>query len=247
MRLKIIPQRALTQWRGAAEKICLPLDEVHIWSAGLRVGCAALCACWDLLSPEEVRVALRHRFAKDRREFVITRALLRQILAHYAGRATADLCFDSNSSGKPVLSGTQSLHFSVSHSRDLALLAIAHSQVGIDVEYVQSIVLRQTEIEQYLARPEQSRLQALPAQVRTVALYRCWTQKEAVLKALGVGLLYSPRDVNVLAEGGKSHIVSALGRNWLVREVAAPVGYAAAVAIEQPKCRLRWRQWNVQA
>src|SRR5260221_11192080 len=60
MPLKIIPQRALTQWRGAAEKICLPLDEVHIWSAGLRVGCAALCTCWDLLSPEEMRVAFSH-------------------------------------------------------------------------------------------------------------------------------------------------------------------------------------------
>ncbi len=247
MRLKIIPQRALTQWRGAPEKICLPLDEVHIWSAGLRVGCAALCTCWDLLSPEEMRVALSHRFAKDRREFVVTRALLRQILAHYAGRATADLCFDSNSSGKPMLRGTQSLHFSVSHSRDLALLAIAHSQVGIDVEYIQARVLRQTWIEQYLARPERSHLQALPVKARAVALYRCWTQKEAVLKALGVGLPYPPHHVNVLADGRKSHVVSALGRIWLVRQVAAPFGYAAAVAIEQPNCTIRRRRWRVHA
>ncbi len=244
---KIIPQRALTQWHGAAEKICLPLDEVHIWSAGLRVGGAALCTCWDLLSPEEMRVALSHRFAKDRREFVVTRALLRQILAHYAGRATADLCFDSNSSGKPMLRGTQSLHFSVSHSRDLALLAIAHSQVGIDVEYIQARVLRQTWIEQYLARPERSHLQALPVKARAVALYRCWTQKEAVLKALGVGLPYPPHHVNVLADGRKSHVVSALGRIWLVRQVAAPFGYAAAVAIEQPNCTIRRRRWRVHA
>jgi 4'-phosphopantetheinyl transferase len=247
MRLKIIPQRALTQWHGAAEKICLPVDEVHIWSAGLRVGGAALCTCWDLLSSEEMRVALSHRFARDRREFVVTRALLRQILAHYTGRAAADLCFDSNTSGKPVLRGTQSLHFSVSHSRDLALLAIAHSQVGIDVEYIQTHVLRQAVIEQYLARPERSHLQALPAKARAVALYRCWTQKEAVLKAFGVGLLYPPRQLNVLAGGRKSHVVSALGRNWSVRQVAAPVGYAAAVAIEQPNCTIGRRQWRVHA
>jgi 4'-phosphopantetheinyl transferase len=245
MRLKITPQRALTQWR-TEEKICLPVDEVHIWLAGLGVGGAALCTCWDLLSPKEIQVALGHRFARDCREFIVTRALLKQILARYAGRATADLCFDSNSSGKPVLRGTQSLHFSVSHSRDLALLAIAQSQVGIDVEYIQTIVLRQKVIEQYLARPEQTRLQALPVEARAAALYRCWTQKEAVLKALGVGLLFPPRRVNVLADSRRSHVVSALGRNWLVREVAAPVGYAAAVAIEQPKCRLRYRQWSVQ-
>jgi len=146
-----------------------------------------------------------------------------------------------------VLRGTQSLDFSESHSRDLALLAIAHSRVGIDVEYVQTIVLRQTSIEQYLARPEWSRLQALPAKARAVALYRCWTQKEAALKALGVGLLYPPRRVNAIADGRKSHVVSALGRNWLVRQVAAPVGYAAALAIEQPNRTIRRRQWRIHA
>lgn len=247
MRPKIIPQRAVTQGHGEAEKICLPLDEVHIWSAGLRVSGAALCTCWDLLSAEEMRVALNHRFAKDRREFVVTRALLKQILAHYAGRPTADLCFDSNSSGKPMLRGVESLHFSVSHSRDLAFLAIAHNQVGIDVEYIRTDVLRQTAIEQYLARPERSHLEGLPAKARALALYRCWTQKEAVLKALGVGLLYPPRRVNVFADSRKSHIVSALGRNWLVRQVAAPVGYAAAVAIEQPNCTIRRGQWRVSS
>jgi 4'-phosphopantetheinyl transferase len=141
--------------------------------------------------------------------------------------------------------GTQGLHFSVSHSRDQVFLAIAHSQVGIDVEYAQTSVLRKSVIEQCLARPERSHLQALPAKARAVALYRCWTQKEAVLKALGVGLLYLPRNLNVLAGGRKSHVVSALGRNWLVRQVAAPVGYAAAVAIEQPNYTTRWRQWRV--
>ena len=242
--MKIIPQRALTQWHGAAEKICLPVDEVHIWLADLRVGGAALCTCWDLLSPEEMRVALSHRFANDRREFVVTRALLRQILAHYADRAAADLCLDSNSTGKPMLRGAQGLYFSVSHSRDLALFAIAHSQVGIDIEYVQTRVLRQATIEQYLASPERSQLRALPAKARALALYHCWTQKEAVLKALGVGLLYPPRQVDVLAGGRNSHVVSALGRNWSVRQLAAPAGYAAAVAIEQPNCTIRRRQWR---
>jgi 4'-phosphopantetheinyl transferase len=247
MRLKIIPERALTQGFGAAERIWLPVDEVHIWSVDLRLGGAAVCTCWDLLAPEERWVALGYRFAKDRREFVVTRALLRQILARYTGRATADLCFDFNSSGKPVLRGAQSLHFSVSHSRDLALLAIAQSQVGIDVEYSRTIAFRQGVIEQCLARPERSHLQALPPKARAAALHRCWTQKEAVLKALGAGLLYPPRHLNALADGGRSHVLSALGRRWLVRQVDAPVGYAAAVAIEQPNCRVKWRQWRVRA
>jgi 4'-phosphopantetheinyl transferase len=246
MRLKTISSLARTQWWGAAQKVCLPADEVHIWSADLRIGSADLCACWDLLSPEEKRFALAHRFSTDSREFAVTRALLRQILAHYAGRAAAGLCFDSTSGGKPLLRGAEGLHFSVSHSRDVGVLAIARRPVGVDVEYVQSHVVGQTVIEQFLSGPEQLRLQAMPAGARAVALYRYWTKKEAVLKALGVGLIYPPRNVNVLATRG-SRVVRALGCRWFVREIAAPVGYAAAAAIEESPCRLRWRYWKVHA
>jgi 4'-phosphopantetheinyl transferase len=246
MRLKTIAQLPPTQGPGRAQKTCLPADEVHIWSAGLRAGRAVLCTCWDLLSAEEKRFALAHRFAKDRREFVVTRALLRNILAHYAGQAAAYVCFDSNSSGKPLLRGTEGLHFSVSHSHDLALFVIARRRVGIDVEYIRSSVVRKAVIDQCLSLPEQIRLQAMPAKVRALALYRCWTKKEAILKAVGVGLSYSPRHVNVLTRR-RSHVVCALGRRWFVRQIAAPAGYAAAAAIEEPHRRLRWHQRKVQA
>lgn len=244
--LKMIAPRAMTRWLDASEKICLPDDEVHVWSAGLDVWGAAFCNCWDVLSPEEMRVAMEHRFLRSRREFVVTRALVREILGRYTGRAPADVCLDYTSSGKPLLSETESLHFSVSHSRDQALLAVAHSLVGIDVEYVETNVRPETISEAYLACPERAYLQALPSSARMMALYRSWTKKEAVLKALGAGLLYPPKYLNVLP-GRKSHIVSTLGRNWLVRQVAAPVGYVAAVAVEQPDDRLRWRQWSVHA
>jgi 4'-phosphopantetheinyl transferase len=240
----IVPQQAMTQWPGVADEVRLPPHEVHIWSAGLHLEGAALCACWDLLSREETRRASTYRFAKDRREFVVTRAVLRQILADYTDQPAAALCFDSSSSGKPVLRGRQDLHFSVSHSSDLALFAVARKPVGIDVEHRHSGMLWQTAVAHYLSPREQSYVQALPVAARTVALYRCWTRKEAVLKAFGTGLLYPPQQVSVLPESKKPSVVSLLGRNWVVRQVPAPRGYAAAVAIEESSQRIKWRRWK---
>lgn len=246
LNLHSAPQQA-NQWRGVADEVRLPPHEVHIWSAGLQVEGATFCACWDLLSREETRRASSYRLAKDRRQFVATRAVLRQILAHYTGESAADLNFDSSSSGKPVLRGKQGLHFSVSHSSDLALLAVARNPVGIDVEHRHSGILWQTAVGHYLSPREQSYVQALPVAARTVALYRCWTRKEAVLKALGTGLLYPPQQVSALPESKKPCVMSLLGRNWVVRRVPAPRGYAAAAAIEESGQRIKWRRWKFPA
>ena len=83
------------------EPLRLSPGEVHVWRVGLQIEGLALCACWDLLSPEETRVASSHRFVKEMREFVITRAVLRQMLARYTGQSAADLRFAFNPCGKP--------------------------------------------------------------------------------------------------------------------------------------------------
>ena len=96
-------------------------------------------------------------------------------------------------------------------------------------------------IEQCLSDREQHYVRALPAGQRNQALYRCWTRKEAVLKALGTGLLYPPQQVNVIAGAKKTCVIRLFSRDWLIRQVAAPRGYAAAMAIEEPRCRIACR------
>jgi 4'-phosphopantetheinyl transferase len=226
-------------------KIPLPNEEVHVWSIDLRLGHAAMCSCWDLLSAEEVQDALRRRFAKDFQEFVVTRALLRKILAQYVDCSAPHLCFDSNSNGKPVLLGMPNLHFNLSHSRNYAVVAIAHRPVGIDLEFIKGNCMRQAVVEQLMSTSEWSQLLKLPAKARFTALFRCWTRKEAVLKAAGLGLLYPVRHLNVLAGSESNQLVSVMGRKWLLWEVAAPKLYAAAAAIEHPKGEFRCRQWKL--
>lgn len=244
MHLSPAPHQIPPLWHTTAGDRRLPLDEVHIWRVGLQMESSALWACWDLLSPEETRVASSYRFVKDLREFVITRAVLRQILARYTGQSPADLRFESNPGGKPVLQGAQSPHFSVSHCSDLALLAVARVRIGIDVEHVRPGNFWQKAIGQCLSPRERAYLEALPAKSRTMALYRVWTRKEAVLKAVGTGLLYPPREVSVLPENKEPSVVSLLGCDWFVQQVPTPGRYAAAAAVEAPTCKLKWRQWR---
>jgi 4'-phosphopantetheinyl transferase len=228
------------------EKLSLPAEEVHIWSIDLRLAGGALCACWDLLSSEEMRLALRRRFAEDFREFVVCRALLRKILAQYGDDSPQDLCFDSTSR-KPILRGMPGLHFNLSHSQNHALVAVARRPVGIDLEFIQPECMRRAVVEQFLSSSERSQLLGLPAQARSAWLFHCWTRKEAVLKAAGPGLLYPVRNLNVVAGSESAQVVSVMGRSWLVWQVAAPELYAAAAAIEHSKGEFRCCQWEVQA
>lgn len=250
MRLSIASPQRVSEFPRAANDFRLASGQVHIWWMGLRVEGAALFACWDSLPANEAKQASHYRFAKDCREFVVRRAVLRQLLGRYSGRPAAELLFDFRADGKPILRNIEGLHFSVSHACDLAVVAIARHPVGIDLERVQkglfgpSLVgahFGQALIEQCLSHRERHYLHALPAEERNKALYRCWTRKEAVLKALGTGLLYPPQQVSVIAGTKRTCGIRLFSRDWIVRQVAAPRGYAAAMAIEEPHCRIACR------
>jgi 4'-phosphopantetheinyl transferase len=249
MRLNFAP--ACQMLRPDPAEIDLPADELHVWWIRLHVETSALCACWDLLSPEEAVRASTYRSASDRREFLVTRAALRHVLAQYTGYEPAGLIFDFGSAGKPMLAGSQEIHFSVSHTSHLALLAVARNPIGVDVQQMQGGAFSNALLEQSLSSDEQHYVQALPPEARRRALYRCWVGKEAVLKALGTGLLYPPQAVTVLPAGRGLCMVTLLNRNWLIRLLSAPSGYAAGVAVEQTRIgsnlRLREHEFPVSA
>lgn len=249
-RLNTVSPQNVDESSRLANEVRLAPGQVHIWWMGLRVEGAALCACWDSLPAQEARQASTYRFAKDCREFVVRRAVLRQILGQYSGRPAAELLLDFGA-GKPVVKNVEDLHFSMSHASDLAVVAVARHPVGIDLEHVQKdlfgtsflgrALFGEALIEQCLSNRERCYVRALPAEQRNQALYRCWTRKEAVLKALGTGLLYPPQQVNVIAGTKRTCVIRLFSRDWLIRQVAAPRGYAAALAIEESHCRIACR------
>jgi 4'-phosphopantetheinyl transferase len=143
-----------------------------------------------LLSDDERHQAARFVFEKDRTLYVTAHALLRQSL-RLATRQT-DIHFRTNKFGKPEIAAFgnwPTVKFNISHSGPVAVCSLSQRfEVGVDVEEVDEARSFEEIVASQFTPFEQDRLAAYPATARMDAFFRFWTLKEALVKALGVGL-----------------------------------------------------------
>ncbi|MFC9295345.1 4'-phosphopantetheinyl transferase family protein [Streptomyces sp. NPDC057011] len=199
----------------------------HGYGFGSGVG-----AAFELLDAEERRRARARRSAADRAVYVAAHAALRLLLGAYLAADPAGITFVREDCpgcggphGRPALPGAP-VHFSLSHTRGLALLAFADSPVGADVEEVPSGD-RLPEVPAALHPRERAELAALAPGPRAAAFARCWTRKEALLKGTGRGI-----DARLMAAtrvGVGPAPVAQPG--WRLTDLRVPAGYAAACAV----------------
>ena len=143
----------------------------------------------QLLNAEESARHQRFIFTRHRHQFLVSRALVRSVLAQYLGLAPAAVAFSKNIHGKPQLSPQTALYFNLTHTNGLVALAVTRSgPVGIHVEFLsrQADIVKLTG--RYFARDEASALFSLPVSDWNQRFYDLWTLKEAYLKACGTGL-----------------------------------------------------------
>lgn len=177
-------------------------------------------------------------FADDRARFLVSHAGLRRCLAGALGCASEVLSFRPGPFGKPALATVgRELHFNLTHSRSLALVAwSASAPLGVDVEDVQ----RQTEEigigRLVFSAREQQALERLPAgDDRRAAFFELWTRKEAVLKALGTGLTRSATEIDIGSTfGGGPWVWSdpTTGLRWTIADIDVGPDQKAAVAVQ---------------
>lgn len=224
----------------------LERKQLHVWQTRLDQPPDRLPTYLRCLSADELERAARFRFADDRRDFVAGRAFLRTVLARYSGIEAAQVKFAYNSYGKPSIAGPESLRglfFNLTHSRQLALLAVTlEADVGVDVEYVRSV--DDGIPERYFSGSEVTALRALPESLQQEAFFNCWTRKEALIKALGEGLSLALDSFDVsLAPGAPAAILrTSEGMDqpsaWQIEHLAPAEGYVGAVAIRAQECSL---------
>ncbi|MBA3661803.1 MAG: 4'-phosphopantetheinyl transferase superfamily protein [Gammaproteobacteria bacterium] len=172
-------------------------NAIHLWIIELDLTQEPVSEQFILLSTDEKARAERLKLAVHQEKFIRTRASLRLILSKYLGIPPHFLAFDYNPAGKPTLKKTlhSSLHFNLSHSGGLAVIAIAQdSPLGIDLElmktpYPESIASR------FFTPSEQALLAVQTDRAR--AFYQVWSKKEALIKANGQGLAISLRQFSV--------------------------------------------------
>ena len=90
--------------------------------------------------------------------------------------------FEYNEHGKPFIEG--GLHFSISHCKEGIAVVVDDEPVGIDIEHIRPA--SDDLIERVMNEEEQRLIAEASAPDR--AFTKLWTQKEAIVKAQGVGI-----------------------------------------------------------
>lgn len=145
-----------------------------------------------LLSADERERAARGR-PDVRRRFVACRGRLRLMLARLLGVEPRNVKFCYGEYGKPSLEGEDAhgWRFNVSHSGDVAIIAVSRSEVGVDLELADgrgSLDSLASSAPAILAESERLVWLTLPSHERIESLLRTWVAKEALLKAMGCGI-----------------------------------------------------------
>lgn len=193
-----------------------------------------------LLGPQERDRAARFRFGRDRTTYVVAHALWRGLLGRCLGVAPADVPLRFAASGQPELPGTGWVT-SLSHSGTLVMLAASRAAaLGVDIERAPSSARLQALAGEICSAEERESLCALPEAAREHALLQLWTRKEALLKAAGIGLAWSPASFS--APAGVSVVLpGATTSSCVARDLAPVPGWVAAWATSPDADELVWR------
>jgi 4'-phosphopantetheinyl transferase len=217
----------------AQQQLSTCAASVDVWPLSLQLPAGTLDSLARTLADDELQRAERFRFRRHAECFIAGRGQLRQILAGLMDGDPASLRFVYGPFGKPSLQGASSLRFNLSHTGELGLLIVAEgAELGVDVESDRGRDSCEQIARRFFASAEIEELMSLPAGERDAAFLRCWTRKEAYVKALGGGLQLALDAFAVsLAAGEPPRLRScALGEDELRRWTLIDLSYACAGA-----------------
>ncbi|RLB72460.1 MAG: hypothetical protein DRH07_04510 [Deltaproteobacteria bacterium] len=180
----------ITPWQYPPSELVLKDGELHLWRFGLDSSKPELDDLRGFLAADEIIRADRLLDLQKKKQFIVARARLREILGHYQKVKPQEIKFQYNTHGKPALS--ESLHssvsFNLSHSGHWGTLAVVNEfAVGIDLEQIEAGMVFSQVADRYFNDDEKLQLAQYPPARQRRGFYRLWTQKEAMLKAEGVG------------------------------------------------------------
>jgi 4'-phosphopantetheinyl transferase len=233
-------------------RLASPSDgEVHVWTASLDEAAADLDRIALRLTPVEHVARARYHRAVDRDMFALSRGVRRSLLGAYLAHAPETLDFLENAYGKPRLASGHDVRFNVSHSGRIVLVAVTRArELGVDLEAHREDTDFRALATHVFSPSEQEALFALPEPRARRAFFTCWSRKEAVIKALGLGLSFplDAFDVSVDPSAPPRLLASRDARldvhRWSMHEVAVPPGYASALVVEAGGATVRSFTWT---
>jgi 4'-phosphopantetheinyl transferase len=232
-------------WPASESRGTITRGEIHVWAWAFAGAIAPAEEDLRVLDDYERQRTGRFHFVPDRVRYSVCHANMRRILASYLGQAPESLSFREGPGGKPELvpQAVDPLRFNLSHSKSIALLAVAlEAEVGVDVEDVRPI--EPGVAERHFSAAELAGMAELRGKAWLDAFYRCWTRKEAILKAEGVGLRIplDSFDVSVLPDEPAGLLASRpeakLTAEWRLHHLAPAAGTTGALAVNSPSAQV---------
>lgn len=218
-------------------------DDVEVRLIDASANADDFACMQQTLDASERQRAARFHLQADRERFVCTRYALRNVLARYTGCEPAALRFQQAARGKPFLEDHPRLSFNVSHSGGYGLVAVsARRSVGVDIERVGAGFDWQAISDLVCSAQERRAIEDAAPDQRRAHFYRIWTAKEALVKALGLGIGDDLASISVhvaagnavqpaVAAGSEFAAVAALQYRW-IDEIE---GHQACVAFGDDK------------
>lgn len=180
---------------------------------------------------------------EDRARFIVAASLLRLSAGKYLGQPPHKIHIDrrcqrcGESHGKPRLRHRRlKIEVSLSHSGEYVASAVTiEDAVGLDIERIDSSLQVLELAPLILTQAERMALKALADSELTESFLTIWTRKEAILKALGTGLMVSPNAFSVSGPAEAPRLVSwpengSLRGSLSLVNPPVPPGYVACLA-----------------
>lgn len=243
----------LARFEPPAGRVEVPAEgEVHVWRVALDQPEAVAEGLRGVLSGDEVARAERFVFERHRRRFTVARGALRSLLGGCLGRPPEEVGFEYGERGKPRLRGGE-VEFNLSHSGEMALVGVTVGvAVGVDVEAVRRMEDALKISERFFSAAERAVLAACSGDERDAAFFRCWTRKEAYVKAVGDGIALGLDRFDVSLDEGEGARFLALdgdaGRaaEWVLIHVDPGAGYVGALALPAHPRVVRGFEWRAE-
>jgi 4'-phosphopantetheinyl transferase len=222
-------------WQPLADHTFQLLDEIDI----IRIKKDAVdFAFGKMLVDEEIQKMERHRNPQSRELFLTARGAVRFLSGKYTGREPRALVWNEGPDKKPSWRYPQNtLRFNIAHSGDHVLICFGRSEMGIDIERIQSEFGYDEMLSRCFSAKEMEVIQQSPDP--RAAFYLFWTRKEALLKAHGTGI-HNDLAVVPCLDGVYTN---QPGNDWIVHSFAME-NYMVSLACSPNTHEVRY--WNFE-
>ena len=152
--------------------------------------------------------------------------------------------------GRPFLKPPNTIDFNVSHSGKKAVFALVREvEIGVDIERIKSDFEVMEVAQNFFSSDEIQKLSALPDHRKVAGFYRCWTRKEAFIKAKGSGLSFPLTSFSVSLDMDNAELLrtdwDAVEKGeWRMFSFQPEEGYLGAISIRGGISEVSQMDWN---